>query len=373
MSRSTTVSSHHHDGVAIAWIISPHGLGHASRAVAICNALSGIADRNLVHHVYTTVPETFFAASLDANFVHHSVAVDVGMVQRTPFEEDIDETLAALDRLYGDGAQTLGILEQAVGSRCRLVVCDIAPLGLTIAHRLGVPGVLVENFTWDWIYRYYDNKLLDDYAALLEAHARSATLRIQTTPICQLAEGACSVAPVSRRPRASRFDIRRRLGVPDEHRMVLVSLAGLGEEAIFRPLLRKLAGITLVVPGTGLGIESHGDVIRIPVVGGPYHPDLMSASDLVVAKLGYSTVAEAYHAGVAFAYLRRPRFPESPVLEAFVRESLPSSPFAPEWLDDADTPKVVEGLLEVPHPGCARPNGAVDAARLISNLLEARI
>ena len=31
-------------------------------------------------------------------------------------------------------------------------MCDISPLGLMVAERAGLPSVLVENFTWDWLY-----------------------------------------------------------------------------------------------------------------------------------------------------------------------------------------------------------------------------
>ena len=40
------------------------------------------------------------------------------------------------------------------------------------------------------------------------------------------------------------------------------------------------------------------NVILLPANTDLYHPDLVHAADAVVAKLGYSTVAETYSAGV---------------------------------------------------------------------------
>ncbi len=100
-------------------------------------------------------------------------------------------------------------------------------------------------------------------------------------------------------------------------------------------------------------------------MGGPYHPDLVAASDLVISKLGYSTAAEVYHAGTSFAYLRRPTFPESPILEAFVRKHIPSAPLPAGWLDNPGTGRVIEDLLGATRPREDRPNGATQAAGLI--------
>jgi hypothetical protein len=112
--------------------------------------------------------------------------------------------------------------------------------------------------------------------------------------------------------------------------------------------------------------------VRTEVFGGPYHPNLVAASDLVIGKLGYSTIAEVYQAGTAFAYLRRPRFPESPILEAFVREYIPSEALSEDWLENPSVPALLEDLLTRLRPTGIRPNGAGEAANLILNLLQHR-
>ena len=50
-----------------------------------------------------------------------------------------------------------------------------------------------------------------------------------------------------------------------------------------------------------------------------YHPDLVNASDAVVGKLGYSTVAEAALAGVSYAYVPRNQFRETESFGKFRR------------------------------------------------------
>ena len=88
------------------------------------------------------------------------------------------------------------------------------------------------------------------------------------------------------------------------------------------------------------------------------HPDLVNASDVIIGKLGYSTLAEAYHAGLPYAYIPRPHFRESPAMSGFVLEQMNGIEIAEEafyagsWLD------VLPELLSIPRQPPAQPNGA---------------
>jgi hypothetical protein len=288
------------------------------------------------------------------------------MVQKSPFEEDIGETIRALDRLPLEvGPKLDAVVREVAATGCRLVVADISPLGLLVADRLGCPGVLVENFTWDWVYRAYDDPRLDALGARMERIFSTAAVRIQTEPVCKVVDGSCVVPPVSRSPRSSRADLRRKLGIPADHRLLLLSLSGSQSTIVPKPL-RAMPATTLAVPAGSPEPESEPGIVRVPTTGGLYHPDL------VAGKLGYSTVAEIYQAGNAFAFLRRPRFPESPVLERFVTAHLPSEALPEDWLENPMVPSLLEDLLGRPRPAGVRPNGAGTTADLILDLLRHR-
>jgi hypothetical protein len=301
-------------------------------------------------------------------FDYHPIECDVGMAQKTPLVEDIEKTLRALDQLPVDGSPEFDRLSSRVrAAGCRLIVCDIAPLGLAVARRLEVPGVLVENFTWDWIYDAYHDAGFGPYGARFADDFASAELRIQTEPVCRRVESAVSVAPVSREGRNSREETRDRLGVEEEQPLVLLSQPGAGLSRRSLEIFDQyFDGVRFIVPGDHVErVETDGPVIRVPFFGSFFHPDLVRASDVVVAKLGYSTVAEVYHAATAYAYLRRPHFPESPILEGFVRDNIPSAALACDWFDSPETADVIRGLLNAPRATKDRPNGADKAAQLI--------
>jgi hypothetical protein len=249
---------------------------------------------------------------------------------------------------------------------CELVVCDIAPLGLAVARRLSIPSILIESFTWDWIYRAYGDVRLDIHGDRMARLVRSADLVIQTEPCCRRRKEAPVVGPISRSPRTGKTEVRRLLGVSDEQEMILLSMGG-ADPAVIRDLRWSPPSREVVVVSGSPGPDPVPE--GVVVASKMFHPDLVAASDLVIAKLGYSTVAEVFSAATRFAYLRRPRFPESPVLEAFVREHIPSATLPEDWLGDASAPGIMMDLLGTSRPTGTRPNGADEAARLILRFL----
>ena len=113
-----------------------------------------------------------FRDSVSGPFVYHDCVTDVGLIQRTSMLEDPDETVKALDRfLPFSEAYTAELADLIVQTGFSLAVCDIAPLGIAVAERAGIESVLVENFTWDWIYRGYEArcKPIGRHADFLEA------------------------------------------------------------------------------------------------------------------------------------------------------------------------------------------------------------
>ncbi|RMF44732.1 MAG: hypothetical protein D6755_08870, partial [Anaerolineae bacterium] len=306
----------------LAFFISPHGMGHAARACAVMEAL--LKRRPHTHfHVFTRVPRAFFSASLPRKaFTYHPLQSDVGLIQRTPLEADLSATRHALAHLYPPSLRTLERLRPVL-RHCCAILCDISPLGIAAAHHAGHPAVLIENFTWDWIYRHYNDGYspLRVYADMLAPLFEQTDLHIQTEPVCQPHPQVDLTVPlVARRPRKHRAETRAALGVPAQALVLLISL---GEPLAPQPVaqvLTRYPDLHLLIPG-GEHLPPHPR-LHTPPREACYHPDLMHASDYLLAKAGYSTLAEAGHAGLPFAYLARPRFPESAILERFIHQHL---------------------------------------------------
>ena len=114
----------------IAYFISPHGFGHAARAAAVMEALYEI-ESSIRFEIFTKVPALFFEDSLEAPHTYHSVLTDIGLVQKTSLNVDLDETLRNLNSFYPFKSLQINRMAQQLKTlNCDLIICDIAPMGL---------------------------------------------------------------------------------------------------------------------------------------------------------------------------------------------------------------------------------------------------
>jgi len=355
----------------IGYFVSPHGWGHAARASAVMDAVREI-DPTIRFEIFTTIPRWFFEDSLDGAVSYHPILTDIGLVQETPLRADLAATIRALDRFIPFSKSRIDPLsEELMALDCELVMCDIAPLGIAAAREVGIPSLLVENFTWDWVYQEYweayDN--LKPHADYLAALFSEADYHIQTEPVCSQTAAHLTVLPVSRRPRQPGDAVRERLGIPEKAKLVLVTMGGVPEDDARLGEWPVPEGIYLVVPGTANAFKTGDRLIPLPHRSPFFHPDLMAAADGVVGKVGYSTLAEVYHGGAPFGYIKRPDFRESEILADYIEKHM--SGFAIEeahfrngkWLSH------IHRLLEIPRIQRIGPNGADQIAEFVSDRL----
>lgn len=358
--------------VPLAFFVSSHGFGHAARAVAVMNS---IYERVPTAHfeIFTLTPRWFFEESLQASFNLHSVKTDIGLVQQTPLEEDFEKTLNELDNFLPFNQALVNNLAKQIGeAKCRLVLCDIAPLGIAVAHTAGIPSVLVENFTWDWIYEFYTAKYprFDSHIEYLRKIFNSADHHIQTQPVCNPKKTvSLTTLPVSRKPKTPAGEIRQQLRIPDNYYMVLVTMGGIPERFSGLRDLGNLDGISLVIPGGSHQAEFRNHMILLPHHSNFYHPDLVFASDAVIGKAGYSTIAEVYFAGAPFGYINRPNFRESSVLTTFIQHQMTGVEIPSSTFHNGDWINVVPQLINLPRIQRLSPNGADQVASYVHSLL----
>jgi hypothetical protein len=97
--------------------------------------------------------------------------------------------------------------------------------------------------------------------------------------------------------------------------------------------------------------------------------DLVNASDAVIGKAGYSTIAEIYYAGLPFGYIARGRFRESKVLVSFIETQMNGLPIAENKFYDGTWLSYLPELLALSRIPPKGPNGASQVAHFIYNLI----
>ena len=359
----------------IAIFISSHGFGHAARATAIAEALSKRIP-NLQFDLLTAVPEWFFK-SAHIQFDYHYLDCDPGLKQTNPFDVDLQGSAYALNRLLPfDQIQIKTIAKRLNERRCRLILCDVAVFGIAVAKIARLPSVLVENFTWDWIYHALSPRLpiLGHYADILAPLIPQADLHIQTQPVCSPDSRALTVPPVSREPRTERQTTRERLGIDAKKHLIFITLGGVAHDHPYlQHLIDQPGPYYFLVAGAESANRIAHNVHILPAQSTYFHPDLVHSADLVIGKAGYSTLSEVFHAGTRFAYFCRQNNPEMAALVTFLNHTVPGVELDMKTYAHACWLQQLPDLLSLPQADrTGINNGAEPTADAISSLLQHR-
>jgi len=355
----------------IAYFISPHGFGHAARAASVMEAL-GSMDSSIRFDIFTTVPAWFFKDNLGNSFNYHHLQADLGLAQKTPFQEDYSKTIQGLNQLLPyDASRVTTISHHLQKLKSKMVICDIAPMGLLVARAAGIPSVLVENFTWDWLYENYGavDGRIEAHIEYLRSLFEMADVHIQTEPLCNPKSVDLCAGPASRKIKSPALEVRQKLGLAVNDTLVLITTGGVPYDYQSIEKLKDRQNAHFVIPCNCRVTKTDHNVILLPHHSDFFHPDLTNAADAVIGKTGYSTIAEIYHAGVPFGYIPCPNNPESAMLAAFIESRMAGSEISEMEFQDGSWLSQLNGLLDRAHIKRNDPNGADQIAEFVLDLL----
>jgi len=354
----------------IAFFISPHGFGHAARAASVMEAMAEI-ESPILFDIFTTVPAWFFKHSNTFDFRYHTLLTDIGLVQMNPFQEDLPATVQHLKNfLPFDQAQIALLAEKIRSMQSELVICDIAPMGILIAGEADVPSVLIENFTWDWIYQGYAEAGMHEFNQYLQSIFAKATCHIQTQPICNPAPVDLTAAPASRKIKSPSGEIRQKLGLTESCKVIMITAGGVPKNYGFIEKLKNQTAAHFIIPGASNSVDIQDNLILLPQNSEFFHPDLINASDAVIGKVGYSTIAEVYQAGIPFGYSARAHYRESGPLVNFIENKMHGFAIGQSEFNNGDWIHRIADLLALPRVQRNTSNGAGQIAGFIANLLK---
>lgn len=358
--------------IRIAFFISPHGFGHAARAASVMEALECM-DSSIRFDIFTTIPAWFFEGNLGDSFQYHFLQTDLGLSQITPFQEDYANTLKGLDRLFPYDATRLAAVSHYLQKlKSRMVVCDIAPMGILVAQTAGIPSVLVENFTWDWLYEKYAAKYsqFGKHIEYLRPIFEMADVHIQTEPLCNPKPVDLCARPASRKIKSTPQEVRQKLGLAVNDKLVLITTGGVPYDYQFVEKLKAQGDTHFVIPCNCRTTERLDNVTLIPHHSDFFHPDLANASDAVIGKTGYSTIAEVYHAGVPFGYIAGPNNPENASLADYIEHHMPGSEISESEFQNGIWLSQIRNLLNMPRIRRDELNGADQIAQFVGGMLQ---
>ena len=372
--------------MSVAFYISGHGFGHAIRQIEIINALLALDPSRRVL-VRTSAPRWLFDRMVHGPFTFIDGEVDTGLVQRDSLTIDEEPSMRRAAAFYRDlpgrARDEAAVLRH---HDVQFVVSDAPPLACAAAALAGVPSAVCSNFTWDWIYEVYGERLTlapHVLPAIRDAYRRAAAgWRMPMHGGFETVPSIVDVPFVARQPRRdrTRADIRRALDLPAEVPLALVSFGGYGLEGL--PLDRLDCtppwGVVLVAggkpqtSGAAFALEQRGPIVldesAIYSAGLRYH-DVVRAVDVVITKPGYGIISDCVANATAMLYTSRGRFAEYDVLVAEMPRYLRSRYIDAEALKEGRWRAALDGLMAMPAP---LETPRLDGARVVANLVISR-
>jgi hypothetical protein len=366
--------------VSVAFCISGHGFGHASRQVEVVNALGRVRP-DVSIAIYSSASRWLLERTIRVPATLVTLRCDVGGVQLDSLELDVSATLSAamqFEREADARAEDLAGRLREAGTQ--VVVCDVPAMPCSAARHADVPAVALANFTWDWIYEDFtpEYPAYEDLPDRLRARYREAHAGWRL-PMAGGFEGFATVLDmpwIARRSRVGPDDTWRRLGERRDSRpLVLLSFGGYGV-ADWHLAHHEGAPYRLVV-SAGASHEPAdlpSDALNVPreklEAAGLRYEDLVAACDAVVSKPGYGIVSECVANDTALLYTDRGRFREYPVMVNAMPRVLRARYIAREALANARWDADIDALLALPAPP-ERPlvNGADVAAGMLSAMV----
>lgn len=346
----------------VAWYLSAHGFGHATRSILVMEELAARQPTEL--HVRSMVSPAVLAHYLCLPHRLYNVAIDAAVIEADIFRIDIKKTAGAC-RDFLNRRQSL-IESEAQWLReahIDVVVFDVPPLAAAIAQRVGIPSVGISNFTWDYIYTDYlgTHRVFAQSVQQARADQAHATCFIQLPLGHPMEDRFTRVVPVplvARRTECDRAAIRSELGLHDDAPALLVALRG--------------APTDLIIDGCKVQVLAFGDatgpgVRRIPAKWEQRFREVLVAADVVLSKPGYGICSECIANQKPLLHLPRHGFNEAEWLIRGMDGAVAHAMISPEQLADAAAlHEQCAALTTRPSRPAADLSGARRAAALIS-------
>lgn len=364
--------------MTVAFFISDHGFGHASRQVEIINALACLEPRLRII-LRTAVSPGLLASTVRPRYELRPGPTDPGIVQSSSVTHDDEATVrATLDFYAGFDCRADAEADALRHDDVRLIVGDIPPVAFAAAARLRVPSVAIANFTWDWIYATHAGLAAQaDLIDLIAAAYRQAT-RAFELPFAggfDVFDRVDRLPLVARHATRPRVDARRHFNLPSDRRVALLSFGGYGLPDLDLATVDCAADWTIATTDRISAASTWpGHVVYLREAAfledGFRYEDLVAASDVVITKPGYGIIAECIASDTAMLYTSRGDFREYDLLVREMPRYLRARFLSQEDLFAGRWTAALDALLAQPVPTETIPaNGADVAARILSEML----
>ena len=289
----------------IAFYISDHGFGHASRNIPIIRYILEVRN-DIKIYVKTGIKQgEFIKDSLrdlnkSNNVIFDLANVDIGLVLKKnsldidvyKLNEKVTEYIDSWNNKMNKEKEFL------IKSNINLVICDIVPWILKVTKELKIKSLLISNFTWVNIYNEYLSKdICNKFKECYELADKTFLYDLYMDSMKKYITHYDEVGLICRR-----FNLPKVREIRSKYKKPIVFVSVGRSVEVNKVIDVSYLDYEFIVTE---GINLIGkNVTYLPVSTNNTH-DYIKASDYVITKAGWGTVVECLIANKKFALLSR--------------------------------------------------------------------
>jgi len=338
----------------IAYYITTHGFGHATRSVAIIREL--IKNPNFEIHICSSFNKSILQKWFQSDRIKfHQVETLFGVHYKDLIQVDLNKSI----NIFRNGIQKQNrYIEQELDysrkNNIDMIISDICPFPFDVADVLKIPAIAISNFNWYSIFKHIikqfcSSELKEDIEILKQSYEKSEILlQLPFSIEMDCFKKIKEISLVVRKLTRNKQEIRDLLKIEKVDPLIFFGLTD------FKFLANKLIGqfnklkeinkkIKILFSSFLKPFIPPADYFRyIPDDDQESH-DFLAASDVVIGKTGYGTVSECVAYKRPLIYTTRKNFIEDIALSDGIERYGRGKYYPPEVLLNGE----FENLLSV--------------------------
>lgn len=326
----------------IAFYISNHGYGHATRMAALAEEFMKC---NVLCYFLTNRPSRLFN-NLDPQYmIYKETDLDFGVIQKNWNEIDKEATVSELTKLWNNRSEIINAeVSYCLQERFDLIIADIPFFAFEIASKAKIPIYAVSNFDWFYIYEQILPQLQEEIKQGIALYYQKAT-KVWQLPFSDMRSMSAFSEKIpagllARRGTKNRSKICLSYSIPWKNRIVLVSL---GTDNTSVMAIQQLCAVENCTVLSSIDLQ-HPQYRKIDELS--RYEDILASVDLVVTKSGYSTIAETVPHGSYLLCVQRDHYPEDRVLDLGLSKYNNKKVITVEQLEKLNWQKL---MCDLPH------------------------
>lgn len=289
----------------IALYISSHGFGHMTRCLGIIENILNTSDYNL--YIVCGKRQNDFAriylAEYKDRIIYKDLVTDIGLVNKKNYLEvdklSLQQQLLEFTSSWKDIVNDEYDFLKGLNIKC--IVSDISPIGTLVGHKLQLPVVLITNFTWIEQYKYIgiDESIIDKYRQAYSYVTKFIKYDL-CLPINSInCKDVNEVGFICRGIELDKVEkIKKQYG-----KSIMVTC---GKSANLNTInIKNFKGTIFTISGIDINCDNDCNVVNLPIEILDTQ-NYIAASDMVISKAGWGTIAEAILGHTNLVLIERP-------------------------------------------------------------------